>query len=40
MVSVMEEIHPKKLSLTSDDAVLKAQYLDLDLDIAHDKSEY
>ena len=40
MDSVMEEIYPKELSLTSDDAVLKAHYLDLDLDIVHDKIEY
>ena len=40
MDSVMTEIYPKELSLTSDNAVLKAHYLDLDLDIVHDKIEY
>jgi hypothetical protein len=40
MDSVMKEIYPKELSLTSDNAVLKAHYLDLDLDIVHDKIEY
>ena len=40
MDSVMKEIYPKELSLTSDNAVLKAHYLNLDLYIFHDKIEY
>ena len=36
----MKGIYPKELSLTSDNAVLKAHYLDLDLDIVHDQIEY
>ena len=38
MDSVMKEIYPKDLSLTSDNVVLKAHYLDLDLDIVHDNA--
>jgi hypothetical protein len=37
MDDVMNEIYPKELALTSDNAVLNAHYLDLDLEIVHDK---
>jgi hypothetical protein len=40
MDSVMKEIYPKKLPLAGDNTVLKAHYLDLDLDIVHDTIEY
>ena len=32
MDSIMKEIYPKEYSLASDNAVLKAHYLELDLD--------
>ena len=37
MDSAMKEIYPKELELTSDDVVLQAHYLDLDLEIKHGK---
>ena len=40
MDSVMEDIYPKELALTSDDAITATHYLDLDLEIIDDKINY
>jgi len=37
MEDVMTEIYPNELALTSDDAVLQSNYLDLDIEIRDDK---
>ena len=37
MEDVMNEIYPKELALTSDDAVLQSHYLDLDIEIINGK---
>ena len=34
---VMKEIYPQELALTSDNAVLQANYLDLSLEISNNK---
>lgn len=40
MDSVMQDIYPKELELTSDDAVTSTHYLDLDLEIVDEKINY
>ena len=37
MDSVMTEIYPQELSLTSDDATVQANYLDSSIEIKNDK---
>ena len=40
MDSGMQDIYPKELGLTSDDAVTSTHYLDLDLEIVDEKINY